>query len=124
MSSGQRPSKRVRSTPLEQVAREVCTRRSATGKRVEVTAVGEHNSPSRLTPIPRDQFQVHELTGDICWDGSLPSPTREYPWPDDDSHAEEEPSELPSPMRDKPRPDDDNHAEEDPSEQTLVSIHP
>ena len=49
---------------------------------------------------------------------------REFPWLDDDSHAEEEPSELPSPVRDFPRPDDDSHAEEEPSEQTPISTHP
>jgi hypothetical protein len=41
---------------------------------------------------------------------------RDYPWPDDDSHVEEEPSKLPSPVKDYPRPDDDCHAEEEPSE--------
>ena len=55
MSPRQRLSKRVRSTPLEEAA----------GKRVEVAAVGEHNSPSRPTLGPRDQFQVRQLTGDI-----------------------------------------------------------
>ena len=40
---------------------------------------------------------------------------RDYPWPDDDSHAKEEPFELPSPVRDCPWPDDDSHAEEEPS---------
>ena len=49
---------------------------------------------------------------------------RDCPWPDDDSHAKEEPSELPSPVRDCPRPDDDSHTEEEPSEQTSVSSHP
>jgi hypothetical protein len=94
----------------------VCTRSATAGKRVEVSAVGEHNSPSPWTPVPRDQFKLHELTRDICQDGSLPSPMRECPWPDDDRHAEEEPSELPSPMRDCPRPNDDSHAEEELSE--------
>ena len=42
----------------------------------------------------------------------------------DDSHAEEEPSELPSPMRDYPWPDDDSHGEEEHSKQTPVSTHP
>jgi hypothetical protein len=56
MSPGRTPSKQVRSTPLEQAAHGVCTQRSTIGKRVEIAAVGEHNSPSRLTPIPRDQF--------------------------------------------------------------------
>ena len=84
-------------------------------KGLEVLAVGEHNSPSPRTPVPRDQFKLHELIGDICRDGFLPSPLRECPRPNDDSHAEEEPSKLPSPMRDYPRPDDDSHAEEEPS---------
>jgi hypothetical protein len=53
----------------------------------------------------------------------LPSPVRDCPWPDDDIHAEEEPSELPSPVRDYPRPDDDIHVEEELSEQTPVSTH-
>jgi hypothetical protein len=83
---------------------------------VQVLAVGEHNSPSPWTSVPRDQFKLHELTGDICQDGSLPNPMRECSWPDDDSHAKEEPSELPSPVRDCPWPDDDIHAEEEPSE--------
>jgi hypothetical protein len=60
---------------------------------VEVAVVGEHNSPSRPTPKPRDQFQVHQLTGDIGQDGTLPSPERDYSWLDDDSPAEEEPSQ-------------------------------
>ena len=93
-------------------------------KGLEVLAVGEHNSPSPRTPICRDQFKLHELTGDICQDGSLPSPVREYPRLDDDSHAEEEPSELPSPVRDCPWPDDDSHSEEEPSEQTPIFTHP
>ena len=42
--------------------------------------------------MDRDQFKLHELTGDIYRDGTLPSPVRDYPWPDDDSHAKEEPS--------------------------------
>ena len=46
MSPGRRLSKRVRSTPPEEVAHGFCTRRSSTGKRVEVAAVGEHNSTS------------------------------------------------------------------------------
>ena len=114
---------------------------------MELSAVGEHNSPSPWTPIPRDQFKLYELTRDICWDSSLPSPVREFLWPDDDSHAKvepselsspvrecpqpdsdshakEEPSELHSPVRDCPRPDDDIHAKEEPSEQTPVSTHP
>ena len=82
---------------------------------MEVSAVGEHNSPSPWTPIPRDQFKLHELTGDICQDGALP-PSRECPQPDDDSHDKEEPSKLPSPMRDCTRLDDDSHAKEEPSE--------
>ena len=100
-----------------------------------------------LTPIPRDQFKLHQLTGDICRDGTLPSPVRDCPHLDDDSHAEEEPSELPSPvrdylqrdddslaeeepselpssMRDCPWPDDDSHAKEEFSEQTPISTHP
>jgi len=43
--------------------------------------------------MDRDQFKLHELTGDIYWDGTLPSPVRDCPWPDDDSDAKEEPSE-------------------------------
>ena len=93
MSPGRRLSKQVRSTPPEEATHGFCTRRSSTGKRVEVGVVGEHNSPSRPTPGPRDQFQVHQLTGDICRDGTLPSLVRDCPRPDDDSHAEEEPSE-------------------------------
>ena len=46
MSPRRRLSKRVRSTPLEEVAHGFCTWRSSAGKRVEVAAVGEHNSPS------------------------------------------------------------------------------
>ena len=83
---------------------------------MKVLAVGEHNSSSPQTPVPRDQFKLHELTRDISRDDSLPSPVRECPQPNDDSHVKEEPSELPSPMRDCPRPDDDSHAEEEPSE--------
>ena len=60
---------------------------------MEVAAVGEHNSPSRPTPGPRDQFQVHQLTGDIGRDGTLPSPERDSSWPDDDSPTKEEPSQ-------------------------------
>ena len=59
---------------------------------VEVSAVGEHNSPSRSTPRPRDQFQVRELTGDIGRDDTLPSPERDSSRPDDDSPTEEESS--------------------------------
>ena len=92
MSPGRRLSKRVRSTPPEESTHGFCTRRSSVGKRVEVGVVGEHNSPSKLTPQPRDQFQVHQLTGDIGWDDTLPSPKRDSSWPDDDSPAEEEPS--------------------------------
>ena len=77
MSPGRRLSKRVRSTPPEEAAHGFCTRRSSAGKRVEVAAVGEHNSPSRPTPEPRDQFQVHQLTGDIGQEGTLPSPERD-----------------------------------------------
>ena len=93
MSPRQRLSKRVRSTPLEEAAHGFCTRRSSAGKRVEVAVVGEHNSPSRPTLVPRDQFQVHQLTGDIGRDGTLPIPKRDSSWPDDDSPAEEEPSQ-------------------------------
>jgi hypothetical protein len=80
---------------------------------VEVSAVGEHNSPSPRTHVRRDQFKLHELNGDICQDGTLPSPVRDCPWPND---AKEEPSELPSLVRDYPWPDDDIHAEEEPCE--------
>ena len=96
----------MNSTRLGEFAHRVRTRRADAGKRVEVSAVGEHNSPSPWTPVPRDQFKHHELTRDICRDGSLPSPMRECPWPDDDSHAEEDPFELPSPVRDYPRSED------------------
>ena len=123
MSPRRRHSKRVNSTWPGEFT-QVRTRRAAAGKRVELSAVGEHNSPSPRTPVPRDQFKLHEMTRDICRDGTLPSPMRDCPWPDDDSHAEEEPSELPSPMRDYRRSDDDSHAKEDPSEQTLISTHP
>jgi hypothetical protein len=92
MSPGRRHSKRVNSTRLGEFAHGVCTRRAATGKREEVSVVGEHNSPSQRTLEPRDQFKVHELTRDICWDVTLPSPMRDCPQLDDDSHAEEEPS--------------------------------
>ena len=102
----------------------VHTWRAAAGKRVEVLAVGEHNSPSPWTPVHRDQFKLHELNGDICRDGTLPSPVRDCPQPDDDSHAEEEPSELPSIVRDYPRLDDDSHAKEETSKQTPISTHP
>ena len=93
MSPRRRPSKRVRSTPSELATHGLCTWMSSVGNRVEVAAVGEHNSPSPPTPIPRHQFQIHELTRDICWDSALPSLVRDCPWPDDDSHAEEEPFE-------------------------------
>jgi hypothetical protein len=116
MSPRQRHSKRVNSTWPGEFALEVCTRRATTGKRVEISVVGEHNSPSPWTPIPRDQFKLHELTGDIWWDSTLPSLVRDYPRPDDDSNAEEEPSKLPSPARDCPRPNDDSHAKKEPSE--------
>ena len=79
-------------TSLGEFSHGVCTQRAAAGKRVEISEVDEHNSPSPRTPEPRDQFKVHELTGDICWDITLPSLMRDYPWPDDDSHAKEEPS--------------------------------
>jgi hypothetical protein len=82
----------VRSTPLEQAAHGVCTRRSAASKRVEVAVVGEHNSPSRLTSRPRDHFQVHELAGDTGRDGTLPILERDSSWPDDYSPGEDAPS--------------------------------
>jgi hypothetical protein len=116
MSPGQRHSKQLNSTRPREFAYGVHTRRATADKRVEVLAVGEHNSPSPSTPICRDQFKLHELTGDIYRVSTLPSPVRDCPWPDDDSHAEEEPSKLPSPMRDCPRPDDDSHTKEEPSE--------
>jgi hypothetical protein len=116
MSLGRRHSKQFNSIGPGEFTLGVRTQRATTGKRVEVSIVGEHNSPSPWTPIPRDQFKLHELTRDICQDNTLPSPVRDYPRLDDDSHAEEEPSELPSPMRDRPRPDDDSHAKEEPSE--------
>jgi hypothetical protein len=84
----------VRSTPPKEVAHGFCTRRSFAGKIVEVVAVGEHNSPSRSTPRPRDQFQVYQLTRDISRDGTLPSPERDSSWPNDDSPVEEEPSQC------------------------------
>ena len=93
MNLGRRLSKRVRSTPLEAAAHGFYTRRSSAGKRVEVAVVGEHNSPSRPKPEPRDQFQVHQLTRDIGRNGILPSPERDSSWPDDDNPAEEEPSQ-------------------------------
>jgi hypothetical protein len=102
MSPGRRHSKRLNSTRLGEFAHGVHTRRAAAGKRVKVLAVGEHNSPLPRTPVRRDQFKLHELTRNICWDGTLPSPVRDCPWPDDDSHAKEEPSELPSLVRDCP----------------------
>jgi hypothetical protein len=146
MSPRWRHSKRVNSTWPGEFAHGVRTRRTATGKRVEVSAVGEHNSLSPWTPVLRDQFKLYELTGDIYWEGTLPGPVRDCPRPDDDSHAKEQPSELPSPMRDCPWPnddsyveeepselpspvrncpwpDDDSHAEEEPSKQTPVSTH-
>ena len=92
MSLERRPSKQVRSTPPEEDAHGFCTRRSSAGKRVEVAAVGEHNSPSRPILGPKDQFQVHQLTRDIGRDGTLPSPGRDSSRLDDDSPAEEEPS--------------------------------
>ena len=93
MSPERRPSKRVRSTPPEDASQGFYTQRSSASKRVEVAAVGEHNSPSRLTLGPRDQFQVHQLTGDIGPDGTLPSLERDSSRPDDDSPAKEEPSQ-------------------------------
>ena len=104
MSPRRRHSKRLNSTRLGEFALEVRTRRATAGKRVEVSTVGEHSSPSPRTPVPRDQFKLHELTGDICWDGTLPSPVRGYPWPDDDSHTEEELSHPDAcPVRDRHR---------------------
>ena len=91
MSPRRRHSKWLNSTRLGEFAHGVRTRRAIAGKRVEVSAVGEYNCPSPRTPIPRDQFKLHELTGDICRDGALP-PSRECPQPDDDSHDKEEPS--------------------------------
>jgi len=90
MSPGWRQSKRVNSTWLGDLTHGVCTQKAAASKRLEVSAQDEHNSPSPPTLIPRDQFQIHELTGDICWDGALPSPVRDWSHPDDDSHAKEE----------------------------------
>ena len=69
-------------------------------------------------PWPDDDSHAKEEPSE------LPSPMRDCPWPDGDRHAKEEPSELPSPMRDCPRLDDDSHAKEEPSEQTPVSTHP
>jgi hypothetical protein len=79
MSLERRHSKRLNSTRLGEFALGVRTCRATAGKRVEVSVVGEHNSPSPWTPVPRDQFKLHELTGDICRDDSLPSPMRDYP---------------------------------------------
>ena len=93
MSLGRRLSKRVRLTPPEVAAHGFCTQRSSASKRVEVAAVGEHNSPSRPILGPKDQFQVHQLIRDIGQDGTLPSPERDSSWLDDDSPAEEEPSQ-------------------------------
>ena len=81
------------STRPEDLNHAVCTRKAAASKRLEVSTQDEHNSPSPPIPIPMDQFQIHELTRDICWDGTLPSPVRDWSWPDDDIHAKEEPSE-------------------------------
>ena len=111
-------SKRVNSTRPGEFAHGVRTRRAAASKRVEVSAVGEHNSPSPRTHVHGDQFKLHELTGDICRDCTLPSPMRDYPWPDDDKHAER------SPVRDCPRSHDDSHAKEEQSKQTPISTHP
>ena len=83
----------MRSTPPEEAAHGFCTQRSSASKRVEVAAVGEHNSPSRPTPGPRDRFQVHQLTRDIGQDGTLPSPEIDSTWPNDDSPTKEEPSQ-------------------------------
>ena len=114
MSPGQRQTKQVNSTHPGELTHGVYTWKAVARKMLEVSAQDEHNSPSPPTLVPMDQFQIHELTRDICWDGTLPSPVRDCPWPDDDSHAKEEPSELPSPMRDYPWPDDDSHAKEEP----------
>jgi hypothetical protein len=70
MSPRRRLSKRVRSTPPKEAAHGFCTRRSSTGKRVEVAAVGEHNSPSRptlgpylaLRETPHGQIMIALLT--------------------------------------------------------------
>ena len=83
----------MNSTRPGEFAHGVRTRRAAASKRVEVSTVGEHNSPSPQTVVPRDQFQVHELTRDIGRDGTLPSPKRDSSWLDDYSPAEEEPSQ-------------------------------
>ena len=65
MSLRRRHSKRVNSTRPGEFAHGVHTRRAVAGKRVEVSVVGKHNFPSSWTPVPRDQFKLHELTGDI-----------------------------------------------------------
>ena len=69
----------------------------------------------RDCPWPDDDSHAEEEPSE------LPSPVRDCPWPDDDSHVKVEPSELPSPMRDCPWPDDDSHAKEEPCEQTPIS---
>ena len=79
MSPRRRHSKRVNTTLLGEFAHGVCTQRAAAGKMVEVSTVGEHNSPSPRTLEPRDQFKDHELTGNICWDITVPSPVRDCP---------------------------------------------
>ena len=81
MSPGWRNSKWLNSTWLGEFAHGVRTRRAAASKRVDVSAVGEHSSPSPRTLVRRDQFKLHELTRDICWDGTLPIPVRDCPWP-------------------------------------------
>ena len=97
----------MNSTRLGEFTHGVYTHKATASKRLGV---------SILTPVPRDQFQIHELTRDIYRYDTLPSPVRDWSWLDDDSHAKEEPSELPSPMRDYPWLDDDSHAKEEPSE--------
>jgi hypothetical protein len=66
MSPERRHSKHLNSTRPREFAHGVRTQRATTGKRVEVSVVGEHNSPSPQTPVHRDQFKLHELTRDIC----------------------------------------------------------
>ena len=56
MSPRWRHSKRLNSTRLGEFSHGVHTRRVVAGKRVEVSAVDEHNSPSPRTPVPREQL--------------------------------------------------------------------
>ena len=67
----------MNSTRPGEFAHGVCTQRVVASQRVEVLAVGKHNSPSCLTPEPRDQLQVYQLTADIGRDGTLASPERD-----------------------------------------------